>query len=487
MNDIDVQTNTQDQRRSIRLKARAANTSMGGESSDGRPLCSAKESKEQEKTKQSKIYTVVNSQEGELVKNKTMEPLIDSEVQTIENYRIMKVQDISKVGKVIRRSKRLGNINVLMDKRAVKAVNREKSLSELLVDGQVQKGDIQPKRTSGNDHKDSDRQQSSKHIALDDMLVQAMNNSLKRCSDIDCEQDGASVDNVKKANVKNEMQAILRYTRNSSRHDSFEAPIEVKRNLIEKKTDETLDSLVKSSKRVTRSMKRDRSVEPGMDIETASTQSNLTPEKSLDEYAQLEQEEGGGANVEAIGSSKKSKTMNQKCVEDKSQGMIEESHFSSETKAAASVMITENVLDSTLEKSVDSSQRINIKELNSELMEEERVEKLEQDTVLMSAIEEDKEEVSSRSILLIERLSPTSVQLAVSNCGAALVMPTCHILVKDIASTAIAEENTKTKDEPLLGLKEHRYVEGIYFYSFDLNYFFSLLWLTNSFVICVSF
>ncbi|XP_020891203.1 uncharacterized protein LOC9325163 isoform X2 [Arabidopsis lyrata subsp. lyrata] len=406
VNGIDVQTNTQDQRRSIRLKARAANPSMEGESSDGRPLCYARESKEEIKTtKQSKRSTVVNSREGELVKYKAKEPLIDCKVQTTEDYRRLKVQDASKVENVPRRSKRgCNDINVLMDKRPIKAVKRDdlgvkkapkhsrqrvKSLSERLVDGQAQKGDKQPKRTFGNDREGKKLLQTSKHTASDKMLGQALSDSLKSCSVIDCERDG--VGNVKKSNVNDEMQVRVRVSRSSLRHHSFKVPIEVERNLIDEKTDETLDSLVKSSKRVTRMTKRDRSAEPGKGIETASTQSNLTPKKGLDEYIQFDQEEGGGANVESRGSSKKSKTRNQECVKDMPQGMIENSPFFSETKAAESVvMTTENVLDSTLEKSVDSSQRTNIQELNSELMEGNSEEKLERDTVSMveSAVSE---------------------------------------------------------------------------------------------------
>ncbi|KAG7590383.1 hypothetical protein ISN44_As07g025520 [Arabidopsis suecica] len=414
VNCIDVQTNTQDQRRSIRLKARAANPSMEGESSDGRPLCSAKESKEEIKTtKQSKRSMVVNSREGELVKDKAKEPLIDCKVQTTEDYRRLKVQDASKVENVPRRSKRRCNdINVLMDKRPIKAVKRDdlgvkkapkhsrqrvKSLSELLVDGQAQKGGKQPKRTFGNDREGKKLLQCSKHTASDKMLGQALSDSLKSCSVIDCERDG--VGNVKKSNVNDDMQVRVRVSRSSSRHHSFKVPIEVERNLIDEKTDQTLDSLVKSSKRVTRMTKRDRSAEPGKGIETASTQSNLTPKKGLDEYIQFDQEEGGGANVESRGSSKKSKTRNQECVKDMPQGMIENSPLLSETKAAEYVIMpTENVLDSTLEKSVDSSQRTNTQELNSELMEGNREEKLERHTVTM--VESEVKEYSSIEAIL---------------------------------------------------------------------------------------
>ncbi|KAG7659811.1 hypothetical protein ISN44_As01g066390 [Arabidopsis suecica] len=437
-----------DQRRSIRLKARAANQSMGGESSDGRPLCSAKETKEEIKIKQSKRSTVVSSQK-ELVERKAKEPLVDS--------------------KVPRRSKRLANdVNVLLDKRPVKAVKPdylkvkkapkqsrrlEKSLSELLVDGQAQKGDKQ--RTFGNGREGKKLLRSSKHTASNNMLGQALSNSLKRCSVIDGERAGVSVGDVKKSNVNNEMQIRVRVTRNSSRHHSFKAPIEFERNLIEKKSDETF---VKSSKRGTRRMKRGRSAEPGKDIET---QSNLTSKKLLNEYTQFEQEEACDANVEVRGSSKKAKTMNQECVKDIPQVMTENSPSSSETIAAESVMIVENVLDSSPEKSVDSSQRTNTQELNSEVMEGKHEEKLEGDTVLMVAIEEEKKEVSSSSVLLSERLSPTSVQFAVSNSKAELVVPTGHILLNDFA-----EENSKTKEEgliftPVSELKEPISVEAI--------------------------
>ncbi|VVA95523.1 unnamed protein product [Arabis nemorensis] len=462
VNNINVQTNAQDKRRSMRLKASAA---VGKE-----------ESKEERKTKQSKRSVAVNSQEGELVKNKTKEPC---KVQTT-NCR-MKVQDDSQVENFSQRSKRLGkDVNVLMDKRSlvdgnVKAVNhddlevekapqqsrqREKSVSELLVVGQAQKGDEQSKRTSGNDCEDKKLLRRSKRTALDNMRGQAMANSPKRCSVIDNERDGASVDNVKKLNVNDEVQVRTKFTRNSSRNGSCKAPIIVEGNFVEKKTDATLDSLVKSSKKVGRRMKRGRSAEPGMKTETTFTQTNLTLEKLLDEYAQVEQEEAGGAIVEARGSTKKSKTMNQECVKDTPEGMIEDSPSSSETKAAESVMIIENVLDSPLGKLVDSSQRTNTQEMYSKLMEGEREEKLEQDTVLMALIEDEKEEVVSRSVHLIDRVSPASVQLAVSNPDAELVVPTGHILVKDAASTVIAEENTKTKDQTLIRtpkseLKEH--------------------------------
>ncbi|CAH8370998.1 unnamed protein product [Eruca vesicaria subsp. sativa] len=158
-------------------------------------------------------------------------------------------------------------------------------------------------------------------------------------------------------------------------------------------------TLVESSKRVTRNMKRDRSAETGVDGGTASNQSNITSKKTMDEFAHFEQEEACGADVKAGGSSKKSKSMNQECIKDKPQGIviIEDSPASSKTKAAESV-------------------------------EEECEEKLERDAV-MPVIEEDKE-------------------------------PTCHILVKDVASTVIVEESTKTKDEALIyapesELKEH--------------------------------
>lgn len=105
-------------------------------------------------------------------------------------------------------------------------------------------------------------------------------------------------------------------------------------NLVDKETDETLGSLVRSSKRVTRSMKRDRPAEPGMDIETASALSTFTPKQLSDEPLQFDQEEAGGVNVESRGSSKKSKKMDGECIKNKPQGITEGSPSSSETKAA---------------------------------------------------------------------------------------------------------------------------------------------------------
>ncbi|XP_056847172.1 uncharacterized protein LOC108817506 isoform X3 [Raphanus sativus] len=224
--------------------------------------------------------------------------------------------------------------------------------------------------------------------------------------------------------------------------------------LVDKNTDE---NLVRSSKRVTRNMKRERSAETGVDSGTASNQSNLTPKKTLDESARFEQEKACGADVEAGGSSKKSKTMNQECIKDKPQGIviIEDSPSSSKTKAAEFGMILEKVVDPTLDKSDDNSQMSNTPEMTCEPMEGECEEKLERDSV------EDKEEVSTRSLLLIECLSPDSVPLAVISSKANLSVPTGHILPKDIASTVIAEESTNTKDELLIyapesELEEHR-------------------------------
>ncbi|KAF2593029.1 hypothetical protein F2Q70_00045560 [Brassica cretica] len=192
-----------------------------------------------------------------------------------------------------------------------------------------------------------------------------------------------------------------------------------------KKTDE---NLVKS-KRVTRNMKRGRSGEPEVDIGAASNRSNLTPKKTLNEFVHFEQEEACGADVKAGGSSK-----NQECIKDKPQGIIitEDSPSSSKTKAAESV---EKVLDPTQDKSVDSSQRSNNREINCESVEGECEEKLERETVSMSVMEEEKEEVSPHSLSIPKDK---------------LHVPTGHIIVKDIASTVIAEESTKTKDETLI-------------------------------------
>ncbi|CAA7013506.1 unnamed protein product [Microthlaspi erraticum] len=103
---------------------------------------------------------------------------------------------------------------------------------------------------------------------------------------------------------------------------------------------------------------------------------------------------------------------------------------SSETKAAESVLIIENVLEGECE------------------------EKLELGTVLF---EEEKEQVPS---LLLERLSPASVKLAITSPAAELVVRTGRILLKDIASTMSVEEVTNTQDETLIctprsELKEH--------------------------------
>lgn len=212
---------------------------------------------------------------------------------------------------------------------------------------------------------------------------------------------------------------------------------------------------------------------------------NLTPQKILD-----------ASNVEARGSSKKMKTVNQEFEKEKPQGMAEDSPSTSETKATEPVMISENELDSTPKLSGDISLVRNIQESNSELMEEETEEKQEQDTVLMAATKKDEEELSSLSVFLIERSEvsnpeaelfvtsppPASVHLAVSNPEAELGVPTGHILVEDIASTVVPEEDIKTKEEILVSisrseLKEHSFVaklaeaEGIYSYSFGLSYF----------------
>lgn len=211
---------------------------------------------------------------------------------------------------------------------------------------------------------------------------------------------------------------------------------------------------------------------------------NLTPEKLLDEYTQLESEEGGGANVEAKGSSKKMKTVNQEFVKDKPQGMDEDSPSTSETKAKEPVMISENALDSTLKVSGDISPVRKTQELDSELLQGEREEKPEQDTFLMTAIKE-REEASSLAVFLTKgsEVSNPEVQLsvettplpasAVSNPVAELGVSTSHILVKDIVSTVIAKEEIKTKEGihisvPRSELKEHSFVaklaeaEGIY-------------------------
>ncbi|XP_010428739.1 PREDICTED: uncharacterized protein LOC104713342 [Camelina sativa] len=397
--------------------------------------------------------TVVTSQEGEIVKNQTKELSIDCEVQATEDYCRMKVQDASKVEKVPRRSKRgCNNIGVLMDKQPVKAVKldhlgvkkapnqfkqREKRLSKLLVDdGQAQKGDKQPKKTFGNGSEDKNLLRSLTHTTLANTLGQALSTSPKPCSVIASEKDGASVDNAKKSNVNDDS------FENSARDDSFENPIVVEGNLVEKKTGETLEK------------KKDR-----------SAQDNQTPRKLLDQYAHLEQEEAGGTNVGSRGLSKRSEVINQKCVKEKSQGMIENSTFPSDTNAAESVMITENVLDSTPDKAVESSQRINTQELNSELLEDKREEKLERDTILIAAVKENEKEGSSCSVLLSDRLSPASVHYSLSNSKAELVVPTGHIFVKETASTAV-EDNTKTKDEilictPMSELKEQTSLEAI--------------------------
>ncbi|XP_013592206.1 PREDICTED: uncharacterized protein LOC106300577 isoform X6 [Brassica oleracea var. oleracea] len=213
-----------------------------------------------------------------------------------------------------------------------------------------------------------------------------------------------------------------------AKNDSVKASRVVKGNLVDKKTDE---NLVKS-KRVTRNMKRGRSGEPEVDIGAASNQSNLTPKKTLNEFVHFEQEEACGADVKAGGSSK-----NQECIKDKPQGIIitEDSPSFSQAKAAEPVRMLEKVLDPTLDKSDDSSQRSNIREINCERMEEECEEKLERETVSMPLMEEEKEEVSPRSL---------------SSPKDKLHVPTGHIIVKDSASTVIAEESTKTKDETLI-------------------------------------
>ncbi|CAA0338580.1 hypothetical protein AtNW77_Chr1g0078731 [Arabidopsis thaliana] len=83
-------------------------------------------------------------------------------------------------------------------------------------------------------------------------------------------------------------------------------------------------------------------------------------------------------------------------------------------------------------------------------MEGQREEKIERDTVLISAVKEDKEEVSSHSVLFVKRLSPASVQVPVSSTEAELVVSTGRYLVKNIVSISIAEKTTKTKRETLI-------------------------------------
>ncbi|KAL9311976.1 hypothetical protein AtEden1_Chr1g0078081 [Arabidopsis thaliana] len=68
-------------------------------------------------------------------------------------------------------------------------------------------------------------------------------------------------------------------------------------------------------------------------------------------------------------------------------------------------------------------------------MEGQREEKIERDTVLISAVKEDKEDVSSHSVLFTE---------------AELVVSTGRYLVKNIVSISIAEKTTKTKRETLI-------------------------------------
>jgi len=85
--------------------------------------------------------------------------------------------------------------------------------------------------------------------------------------------------------------------------------------------------------------------------------------------------------------------------------------ISSETKGAGSVMIMRMFWILHWKNQLIVSQIISTKELNSELMEGQREEKIERDTVLISAVKEDKEEVSSHSVLFVKRLSPASVQV----------------------------------------------------------------------------
>ncbi|ESQ27445.1 hypothetical protein EUTSA_v10018017mg [Eutrema salsugineum] len=104
-------------------------------------------------------------------------------------------------------------------------------------------------------------------------------------------------------------------------------------------------------------------------------------------FVQFDQEEAGGANVEEEGrSSKKRKRVSQESEKENLQGVFEDSPSTSETKAAEPVIFAENVLGST--PKVDR----NTRELNSELIEEEREEKQEQDTVLMASEEKQEQD-----------------------------------------------------------------------------------------------
>ncbi|CAA7013505.1 unnamed protein product [Microthlaspi erraticum] len=164
------------------------------------------------------------------------------------------------------------------------------------------------------------------------------------------------------------------------------------------------------------------------------------PKESKEERKSNKLSKGSAAAVNSHGSEvvkrktkkapkKKTKKLDQECIENKPQGIIEDS-----ANAAESVLVIENVLDSTtLEKSVDSSQRRTTLELNSEIMEGECDKKLEGgDTVLMAMTEEGKEQVSS---LVIERLSPASVQLAVNSPEAELVVPAGRYMTFNHASS----------------------------------------------------
>ncbi|KAJ0255985.1 hypothetical protein HA466_0090090 [Hirschfeldia incana] len=171
------------------------------------------------------------------------------------------------------------------------------------------------------------------------------------------------------------------------------------------------------------------------------------------------------------------KAVGQELVKDKPQEMSEGSPSTSETKATEPVMISESFLDSTQKVSGDMSAVRNSHELDSELLEETLEEKHEQATVSLAATKKDKGEASPLSEFLIEgsevktcldnrstgcslsvetTLSPASVQLAMSNPEADLVVPTGN----DIVLTVITEENKITKEETLIftpasELKEH--------------------------------
>ncbi|CAH2067632.1 unnamed protein product [Thlaspi arvense] len=454
VNDIDLQTDTHDQRKSVRVEAVAA-----------------KESKEERKTKRSKGSSVVSSGEGELVKNKTKGPSID----------LMEAcQDVPKAEVVTRRSKRLwNNVNVpivdgnvktvkgndLQVEKAVKQSRQlEKSVSEREADGQAQKGGKQPKRASGNDHENVKPLRRSKRTAS---MQLAANNPeadlVVPTGKIHVKDIASTV--VLEENAKTKDETLICTPTSELKDDSSVAKLAKVKAILEtsaecwKEIHSSKDNEKDYSEKDVQASTlhenfsecntQNDSAEEKMESSVVGCMSagrcgNLTPEMFL------EPEEAGGTNVEARCTSKKLKTIGQEFAKDKQQIMAGDSPSSSEAKATEPLTISENDFDSTLKVPSVFSLVRNVQELSSELKEGECEEKHEQDAVLIALTKKDKEEaskvktcpdISSAGGYLSVEMTPITalVQLATSNPEAELGV-----------STVTTEKDTNKKEEALI-------------------------------------